>query len=401
MGSRCRLLKATSSWPTRHSHRCTKEFSMAAVSFPLTAAVQDLFQAAEPAQQAAAKVTPINANQAQGAPAPADTVTLTNQAAEGQQTGADPNRGHFDRAAFLGAAAAYIGTNAARPNRQAPQPTLPLLPPQPQTQPQAQTQEAPAATAAAPANTAANTAANTPTNAGNTANAAANTIDAATATNPAATGSDNTPQQQLQQLDQSLQQLGINPQSIPLFNRMAMLLYASDPAALRLLVQTIQGAATQQGAAQTANTAGNVNQAAVQTLLPATTPANQGQPAAPAAANATAVQTPTQPTNSSLGQAAPAQGQPSQGTEQIDVIAAQINFTEAQATFEPTQAAPTQPTVPANTAASAQSAQPSTLTVQIEELQVAFQTVEIQQGSQQLDGSSAPEPPGTSLNVTA
>lgn len=39
--------------------------------------------------------------------------------------------------------------------------------------------------------------------------------------------------------------------------------------------------------------------------------------------------------------------------------------------------------------------------MQIEELQIAFQTVEIQQGSQQLNGSSGPAPTGTSLNVTA
>jgi hypothetical protein len=34
--------------------------------------------------------------------------------------------------------------------------------------------------------------------------------------------------------------IGVNPQSISVFNRIAMLLYANDPAALRMLVQTLQ-----------------------------------------------------------------------------------------------------------------------------------------------------------------
>ncbi|HVB87292.1 MAG TPA: hypothetical protein VNK23_11590, partial [Candidatus Dormibacteraeota bacterium] len=165
---------------------------MASVSFSLTAVVQDAFQVTDPApQQEANNVTPVNANHAQGAPAPADTVTLTNQTAEGQQTGADPNRSHFDRAAFLGAAAAYIGTNAARPNRQAPVPPLPLLPPL------RQTQTAPAAPATTAANTPATTAANTAANTANTANAAAKTANAAAAGDPAASSSvnANAPQQ--------------------------------------------------------------------------------------------------------------------------------------------------------------------------------------------------------------
>jgi hypothetical protein len=229
---------------------------MAAGSFSLNAIVQDVFQATDAAQQQVpASATPANANQAQGAPTATDTVTLTNQTAQDQQTGPDPQQDDFDRAAFLGAAAAYTGTNTARRNRKVLQPILPLLPPQTQN----------AATAAA------DTAANTATNTADTANAPAVSDAAGPNANASA------PQQQLQMLDQTLQQLGINPQSIPLFNRMAMLLYANNPAALRLLVQTLQGAATQQGAAQTTNTAENANQGAVQALLPAGAPANQGQ----------------------------------------------------------------------------------------------------------------------------
>ncbi len=348
---------------------------MAAASFSLTAVVQDVVQVAEFAQQPAqVNATPVNANQAQGAPAPADTVTLTNQAAEGQQTGQDPNRGHFDHAAFLGAAGAYFGANAARPNRQAPE--LPL-----QLFAHGQPQDAPAAAADNAAKAAPNAAANAANTAANTANTAAS------AAAPAANGNFTTPQQQLQQLDQSLQQLGINPQSIPLFNRMAMLLYANDPAALRLLVQTLQTAATQQGAGQastaTANAAANANQAAAQELLPAATPATPGQaaPHPPAVAPAqTQPAAQTQP---------PSQAQTGQTAEQIDVIAAQINFTEVQATLQPAHGA-------AN-----QTAQASPLTVQIEQLQIAFQAIEVQQGPLQLNGSSGPAPSGNALSVNA
>jgi len=292
---------------------------MAAALLPVTAVVQDTFQVSEPAQQqAGTNVTPVNANQAQGASVPADTVTLTNQTAEGQQTGADPDGGQFDRAAFLGAAGAYIGANSAHPNRAPFEPALPAL------LPQNQTQDAPASTSKAAANTAAQSAA------ASTANAAANSANSA-ATDPAAGATNNTPQQQLQQLDHTLQQLGINPDSIPLSSRMAMVLYANDPAALRSLVQAVQGAA--------------------QTGL---------------------------------------------DSQQLDLTAAQTNSSEAEATTAQLGNA-----IPENADASTQAAQASTLTVQYGELQAAFQSVEIQQGSQQLNGSSNPASDGATLDVTA
>jgi len=67
-----------------------------------------------------------------------------------------------------------------------------------------------------------------------------------------------TPQEELAQLDQTLQQIGINPQSISLFSRMAMLLYSNDPAALRNLVETLQQVAQQIGVARQANAPGGV-----------------------------------------------------------------------------------------------------------------------------------------------
>ncbi len=59
------------------------------------------------------------------------------------------------------------------------------------------------------------------------------------------TATADTPLAELAQLDRTLQQIGIDPQSISLFNRMAMLLYANDPAALKMLVQTLQSGAQQ------------------------------------------------------------------------------------------------------------------------------------------------------------
>jgi hypothetical protein len=341
---------------------------MGAASLSLTAVVQDVFQLTETAQQQApANATPVNANQAQGAPAPPDTVTLTNQAAEGQQAGQDPNRGRFDRAAFLGAAGLFIGENNPGQDYRTQQPTLPV------PLPQLQTQDAPAA----PASNAASAAANAAANAATTAAQAAAPAPA----DPAATGNFTTPQQELQQLDHTLQQLGISPQSIPLFNRMAMLLYANDPAALRLLVQTLQTAAAQQGAAQPPANAANANQPLAQALLPSTAPANQGQTAAQAPAGA-------QP-----------QDQPA---PQVEVLAAQISFTDVQATLPApaAQGAPNQPA--ANAAPNAPAPQSHPFTVQIEELQIAFQAVDIQSVQQQPSGSaSSSNSTGNALNVTA
>jgi hypothetical protein len=359
---------------------------MAAVSFSITAVVQDVVQAVDPAQQQAqANVTPVNANQAQGAPAPADTVTLTNQAAEGQQSGQDANRGHFDRAALLGAAGYFFGANA-RSNRQPPEHALPVLLRQVETH-------------NAPATTGNDAAANATNAAANAANAAANTeVNTTPAANAGANATFTTPQQQLQQLDQTLQQLGISPQSIPLFNRMAMLLYADDPAALRLLVQTLQTAASQVGAGQVAaSAAANSDQVPAQALLPTAASANQDQPAQQPAAGGSA---PAQGQPAAQNQPpAQAQRQAGQAAPQIEVLAAQINFTEVQATVAPAQAPASQPAT--NTAANTQAGQNNALTVQIEELQVAFQSVEVRQGPLQLNGSSAPPGLGTALNVTA
>jgi hypothetical protein len=120
-----------------------KESPMASASFSITAVVQDVFQLTETAQQQApATATPVNSNQAQNAPTPADTVTLTNETAQGQQTGQDTNPGRLDRAAILGAGA-FLGANGSAHDRPAPVPTLPYL------LPALQQQDVPAVGAAA------------------------------------------------------------------------------------------------------------------------------------------------------------------------------------------------------------------------------------------------------------
>lgn len=87
-----------------------------------------------------------------------------------------------------------------------------------------------------------------------------------------------TQQQELQQLDQTLQQLGIDPQSISLFNQLALLAFANDPAALQQFVQQLQQS-TQQIVLQ--GVFGAQTPASGQSLLTPSAP-NQGQqPTAP------------------------------------------------------------------------------------------------------------------------
>ncbi|MGH9739429.1 MAG: hypothetical protein ACRD4X_12730 [Candidatus Acidiferrales bacterium] len=349
---------------------------MAAASFSLTALVQDVFQLTEAGQQQTPALnTPVNANLAQNSPAQADTVTLANKAPEDQQAGQDSNSGRFDQAAFLGAGL-FIGANNAEPNRQAQPPSLPVL------LPEIQTQKAPASRA--PVNSP-DAAASPAANAGAIAAAiAANLGDPAPAANATAASDSaaSTPQEELQQLDQSLQQLGINPQSISIFNRMAMLLYANDPTALRLLVQTLQSAASQQGTGQPATSvADNETQAVTQTLLPAASQSSVAQPSAPSAA---------------VAHSAP----PTQTAPQVEALAIKINFTDVQTTL-PTQ--PPQTSAgqsPSNATVGSAAAQPNTLSVQIEELQLAFQAVDIQLGRQP-SSDPAFAAFGNSLNVTA
>lgn len=106
------------------------------------------------------------------------------------------------------------------------------------------------------------------------ANAKNRTPSAISAASQSPTGAHDTPLAQLAQLDHTLQQIGIDPQSVSLFSRMVMLLYANDPAALKMLVQTLQSGAQQ--IATDPNTARATNQvqtgADVQMLFAGQTP---------------------------------------------------------------------------------------------------------------------------------
>ena len=210
---------------------------MAAVSFQLAAVFLETI-AETPGAQTTGNATPVNPNQAQGATAPQDTVTLTGQASQGRQTQQNTQQQAPFQETVLFVAEAQVqvfapGDNGAA-NTEAQQ--TPEAPPTAQVQTQTQLQD-PAAAALAT---------------GNAANAG---------------GAGQTSEQELQQLDQTLQQLGINPQSISLFNRLALLLYANDPAALQQFVQQLQNGAQEvgQGTGTTAATS--------QTQPPAQNPA--------------------------------------------------------------------------------------------------------------------------------
>jgi hypothetical protein len=88
-----------------------------------------------------------------------------------------------------------------------------------------------------------------------------------------ATASSLSQQEQLAQLDQVLEQLGINPQSISLDNRLALIKSANDPPALLNLVRTLgvlnQTATSTQISALSANNLSNPAPTGNQTQIPA------------------------------------------------------------------------------------------------------------------------------------
>ncbi len=95
-------------------------------------------------------------------------------------------------------------------------------------------------------------------NAAATEQAAPNQDAAAGAASAPVAGNSQTLQQELIQLDRTLRQMGIQPQTIALFSRMAILRYAKNHDALRMLVEQMQSAAQQlagrSGASQSPST---------------------------------------------------------------------------------------------------------------------------------------------------
>lgn len=204
----------------------------------------------------------------------------------------------------------------------------------------------------------------------------------------------STPQQQLQQLDTTLREMGFDPQSISLFNRLGLLLYANDPAALHNLVNALQAVdqQLQQLGALTNSSANNTNPAGapVQDLLPPKLAALQQ--------NANIVPEPLTPLRQGQPAAQPAQlqNQEAPNNTTTESFAAQLSFTEIQGSVQ-VQAPANQP-AGANTGAAAQN-QTNSATVQFQELQLSFQAVEIQQQQQNAPTNSNGQNQGVNLTV--
>jgi hypothetical protein len=173
---------------------------MGTVTFQLNPVLQE--NAPQPAAQPITSAgQTVNANQAQAEPAPQDFVTLSSKLSELPGARREPHWTQFDGG---GLSSAGASTGAGKPTQNAVE----------QEAPQASAQSVePQSTVAADQESAGVA----PTNA-----------------SPL-----STPEEQLSQLDRTLQELGIDPQSISLFHRMAMLLYANNPAALKDLVQQL------------------------------------------------------------------------------------------------------------------------------------------------------------------
>lgn len=125
-----------------------------------------------------------------------------------------------------------------------------------------------------------------------------------------------TQQQELAQLDQTLQQLGIDPQSIGLFNQLALLAFANDPAALQQFVQQLQQS-TQQIVLQ--GFFGAQEEVSGQSGLTPTAP-NQGQQTAAPVAT-TPLQTPSLSQVTAPGTAAPPPTQGAPGAPSFTIPA--------------------------------------------------------------------------------
>jgi len=271
--------------------------------------------------------------------------------------------------------------------------------------------------APAPANTQANTQTTAAPGAPQAATAAstgvpatANSVAAAAATGaPTQPGSSATPQQELTQLDQTLQQLGIDPQSISLFNRLGMLLYANDPSALQELVQALH--IVDQQLSQVGGGANGATQTPglAQDLLP---PALQSQAQSQSSQGAAQVTpeplTPLQVAAQPQAPAAPlnqleGQTQTPQANSTATAIAVQLSFSDTQATFQEQPATPQAPSRGQSSGNGASTPQTNNLLVNFQELQLTFQEVEIQSPQQQTTGTatSSTRAQGRSLNIRA
>ena len=201
------------------------------------ATIQEASGSSLPAQTDAAFGPQANAPPTVGV-AHQDVVTLAGRAAEGQQTRANNDSGQFGEstAFFFAEKQSFRAGSGSSGSKTAQVPNVPELPVKivGETAPGQNAQAARAEAGAANERT------------GPALDIEANTSGTRQATSlPEPARGGDTPLAELAQLDDTLQQMGINPQSISLFSRMAMVLYASDPAALRVLIQTLQSGTQQ------------------------------------------------------------------------------------------------------------------------------------------------------------
>lgn len=311
---------------------------------------------ATPPQPGAPTVGQGNAAAAQAAPPAQDTVTLAGRTAEGQQTRG--GHGQFGEAAafFLGERETFRAGNGSAPTQGAAT-DVPSLPVALTENPgQAGTGTAPAAAQNAQATS-----------------APPSVIDFGGPNNPAAgaaapgAANSQTPIQQLAQLDQTLQDIGINPQSISLFNRLAMLLYANDPAALRLLAQAVESAAQTLGSTNASSTP---SASSSQTLA---APPNQYQSGQSSQSNDQSPSAPAPATTTGV---------------ELDIQQAQIAV----------QSAPDSAAQGNGGTSAASSSQTSSFSIQLQELQVTFAAIGVQEPAATAQSSAQN---GQALSVTA
>jgi hypothetical protein len=181
-------------------------------------------------------------------------------------------------------------------------------------------------------------------------------------TTAAATAPSLSQQEQLAQLDQVLEQLGINPQSISLDNRLALIKSANDPPALLNLVRTL-------GALDEAATSGQVS--ALDANNPSS-PAPAGNQTQAPAQNESEAQPPTESTA------------PLQGSSPLAGLGSESTSQAAAETAEPS-------TVQASVASNA--------AAQFQELQAVFQEADSAQNQSGVAASGAIPQPSLSIRV--
>ncbi len=169
-------------------------------------------------------------------------------------------------------------------------------------------------------------------------------------------------QEQLAQLNRVLEQLGINPQSISLDNRLALIKSANDPPALLNLVRTL----------------GVLNQAATSTQTSALNANNLSNPAT----TGTQPQAPTQ--NESQAQPPPASTAPLQSSSPPAGSGFESSSSAAGGAAPPSAS---QASVASNAAA------------QFQELQAVFQEADNAQNQSGTDGSGAIPQPSLSIRI--